>query len=109
MSLKGSQNADLFRLPYKALSGRRAKELQAASMAKQQPTTAKQFSSLWSLGDLTPWQLVHNVFEEIRASNIFGRASELAFYFLFALFPLILLLMTLFGLFASHESNFKTF
>ncbi|WP_165420432.1 YihY/virulence factor BrkB family protein [Edaphobacter modestus] len=72
-------------------------------MAKQQPTTAKQVNSLWSLGGLTPWQLVHNVFEEIRASNIFGRTSELAFYFLFALFPLILLLMTLFGLFASHR------
>jgi len=30
-------------------------------------------------------------------------AAELAFYFLFALFPLILILVTLFGLFASHR------
>jgi membrane protein len=81
----------------------RAKEIQAPSMTNQQPTTAKQFKSLWRLGGLTPWQLVHNVFDEIVANNIFGRASELAFYFLFALFPLILLLMTLFGLFASQR------
>jgi membrane protein len=80
-----------------------AEELQAVSMAKAQPSTANQFKSLWRLGGLTPWHLVRNVFEEIRANNIFGRAAELAFYFLFALFPLILLLMTSFGLFASRS------
>ena len=37
------------------------------------------------------------------ANNLFGRAAELAFYFLFALFPLILLVVTLFGLFASRR------
>jgi len=58
---------------------------------------------LWKLGGLTPWQLGRTVFEQINANNVFGRAAELAFYFLFALFPLILLMMTLFGLFASHS------
>jgi membrane protein len=52
---------------------------------------------------LTPWQLGRDVFEGIIENNIFGRAAELAFYFLFALFPLILLMVTLFGLFASHR------
>ena len=59
--------------------------------------------SLWKLGGLTPGQLGRAVFEEIDANNVFGRAAELAFYFLFALFPLIFLMMTLFGLFASHR------
>ena len=59
--------------------------------------------SLWKLGGLTPGQLGRAVFEEIDANNVFGRAAELAFYFLFALFPLIFLMMTLFGLFASHS------
>ena len=59
--------------------------------------------SLWKLGGLTPWQLGRDVFEEIIANNVFGRAAELAFYFLFALFPLILLMVALFGLFASHS------
>lgn len=45
--------------------------------------------SFWKLGGLTPWQLGRTVFEEIIANNVFGRAAELAFYFLFALFPLI--------------------
>jgi membrane protein len=73
------------------------------TMAKPQSAAANPFKSLWRLGGLTPWQLIHNVFEEIKTNNIFGRAAELAFYFLFALFPLILLLMTLFGLFASRR------
>ena len=59
--------------------------------------------SLWKLGSLTPWQLGRAVFAEIITNNLFGRAAELAFYFLFALFPLILLMVTLFGLFASHS------
>jgi membrane protein len=59
--------------------------------------------SFWKLGGLTCWQLGRAVFEQIIANNVFGRAAELAFYFLFALFPLIFLMMTLFGLSASHS------
>ena len=64
--------------------------------------------SLWKLGGLTPGQLGRAVFEEIDANNVFGRAAELAFYFLFALFPLIFLMMTLFGLFASHSVELQS-
>ena len=59
--------------------------------------------SFWKPGGLTPWQLGRTVFEQIIANNVFGRAAELAFYFLFALFPLMFFMMTLFGLFASHS------
>jgi len=72
-------------------------------MTNPQASTARQFRSLWKLGGLTPWQLGRDIFEEIIANNVFGRAAELAFYFLFALFPLILLMVTVFGLFASHS------
>src|SRR5580704_10154450 len=72
-------------------------------MANAKPSPSKQFNSLWQLGGLTPSQLTRNVFAEIGANNLIGRASELAFDFLFALFPVILLMLTLFGLFASHS------
>ena len=72
-------------------------------MSSSQASIPKQFESLWKLGGLTPGQLSRRVFEQIIANNVFGRAAELAFYFLFALFPLILLMMTLFGLFASYR------
>src|SRR6516165_10272143 len=65
--------------------------------------TAKQSESLWSLGGLTVSQLGRSVFDEILANNVLGRAAELAFYFLFALFPLILIVVTSFGLFAADR------
>src|SRR6516165_9878613 len=72
-------------------------------MSSVQVSTPKQFKSLWKLGGLTRGELCRAVFEHVIENNIFGRAAELAFYFLFALFPLIFLMMTLFGLFASHR------
>jgi membrane protein len=68
-----------------------------------EPSTAIPPKSFWKLGGLSPQQLFRNVIEEISANNLFGRAAELAFYFLFALFPLILVMMTVFGLFESHR------
>lgn len=72
---------------------------------KGSPTVAAK--SLWNLGGLAPGQLTRTVFDQIIADSVFGRAGELAFYFLFALFPLIFLMMTLFGLFASHSVELR--
>lgn len=77
-------------------------------MTNREPIAAKQFKSLWKLGGLTPWQLARNVFDDIRANNFLGRASELAFDSLFALFPLILLMVTLFGLFSSRSIELQS-
>jgi membrane protein len=66
------------------------------------PSSAKQYKTLWRLGGLTPWRLARNVYAEIGANDLLGRSSELAFDFLFALLPLILFMLTLFGLFASR-------
>ena len=63
----------------------------------------KPVGSLWNLGALTFPQLTRNVFDEIVANHVFGQAAELAFYFLFALFPLLLIMLTLFGLVASDD------
>ncbi len=70
-------------------------------------STSKRIASVWKLGGLTPWQLSRNVFRNIAANNLLGLASDLAFNFIFALFPLILLMVTLFGVFASSQVNFK--
>jgi membrane protein len=52
-------------------------------------------------------QLCRNVLDRVNENDVFGRAAELAFYFLFALFPLILVMMTLFGLFSSHSIELR--
>ena len=77
-------------------------------MTNPEPIATKQFKSLWKLGGLTPWQLARNVFDDISANNFLGRASELAFDFLFALFPLILLMLALFGLFSSRSVELQS-
>jgi len=64
--------------------------------------------SAWKLGGLSPWRLARRVLRDIAVHNFFGRASELAFDFLFALFPLLLFLLTLIGLFTSRSSELQS-
>lgn len=76
-------------------------------MAPSSSSTGKQLESTWKLGGLTFWQLVRRVVHGIQEDDLFGRASELAYNFLLALFPLLLFLLTLFGLFASRSSELQ--
>jgi membrane protein len=62
---------------------------------------------IWRLGGLSRWQLARNVVRDVSANNSFGRASELAFNFLFALFPLLLFMLTLIGLSTSHRADLQ--
>ena len=54
--------------------------------------------SLWGLGGLT-WRelLFKRVYNEITEDDVFGSAAQLAYYFLFALFPLLIFLTSIFG------------
>lgn len=83
------------------------KSSSSASMIKPASHSATQDESALKLGGLTPWHLVRNVFPEIVANDLPGQAAQLAFYFIFALFPLIFLMMTLFGFFASHSHELQ--
>jgi membrane protein len=70
-------------------------------------STGKQLESAWKLGGLTFWQLTRKVIHGIQEDDLFGRASELAYNFLLALFPLLLFMLTLFGLFASRSNELQ--
>jgi membrane protein len=61
--------------------------------------------SLWNLGGLTPARLIYKVFHGISEDDLLSRASGLAFDLVLALFPLMLFLLALFGLFASRGSQ----
>ena len=74
---------------------------------KSRPPSQGRFRSLWRLGEFDLHLLASNVIAEIRSNNFLGRASELAFDFLFALFPLILFIVTIFGLFASRSAELQ--
>jgi membrane protein len=53
--------------------------------------------SPWALGGLGVTELGRRVIAEIRDDDCLGRAAQLAYYFLFALFPFFLFLTTLLG------------
>ena len=59
--------------------------------------------SLWGLHGLTFRELLQRVWSEILKDDVFGQAAELSFYFLLALFPLLILLTNVFGFFAQSE------
>src|ERR1700741_4447636 len=67
-------------------------------------TTSK---SLWRLSGVTGLQLARNALGGLRRNDAIGRASQLAFDFLFALFPLILLIVTMFGIFTSRSADLR--
>ena len=53
--------------------------------------------SPWKLGGVGVRELARRVIHEIQDDDCFGRAAQLAYYFLFALFPFFLFLTTLLG------------
>src|SRR5437763_2760708 len=64
-------------------------------------------ASLWRLGGLSLTQLAKRVGGEIQADDIFGRAAQLSYYFLLALFPLLLFLTSLLGYFAQAGTELR--
>ena len=55
-------------------------------------------SSLWKLGGLRWIELAKRTWREIQEDDVFGRAAQLSYYFLLALFPLLLFLTSVIGL-----------
>lgn len=54
--------------------------------------------SLWSLRKISWFQLAKRVWKEISEDHMFGRAAELSYYFLLALFPLLIFLTSVIGI-----------
>jgi len=77
-------------------------------MARSKLNTEQQVESIWALGGLTPLQLIKNVWKEIDQDNVTGRGSELAYNFLLSIFPFLLFLLAVFGLFASRGTVLRT-
>lgn len=58
---------------------------------------AEEIREVIRLGGLSMSELVRRVAKSIYADNVIGQAAQLAYYFLFALFPFLLFLTTLLG------------
>ncbi|MBC8028673.1 MAG: YihY/virulence factor BrkB family protein [Pyrinomonadaceae bacterium] len=64
-------------------------------------------ASLWKLGGLSWKELGKRVWGEIEEDEVFGRAAQLAYYFLLALFPLLLFLTSVIGLVMGSETGLR--
>jgi membrane protein len=64
-------------------------------------------ASLWKLGGLSHKELGKRVWSEIEEDEVFGRAAQLAYYFLLALFPLLLFLTSVIGVVMGSETALR--
>ncbi len=64
-------------------------------------------ASVWERGGLTWRELGGRVWNEVYLSDLFTRAAALSYYFLLALFPLLLFLTAVLGLFAEAGTELR--
>jgi membrane protein len=78
-------------------------------MAESALTTEEQLASLWSLGGLTWKELAKRVWQGIQNNDLLNRAYELAYNFLLAVFPMLLVLLALLGIFAQQSNSLRDY
>ena len=61
--------------------------------------------SLWQFGGLTPLKLIRLAIKKIGEDEISTRSAALSYYFMLALFPMLLFLLSLIGLFTGRSSE----
>jgi membrane protein len=64
-------------------------------------------ASLWKLGGLTPLKLTQLGIAKIDEDELSNRSAALSYYFILALFPMFLFLVSLIGLIAGHASQLR--
>jgi membrane protein len=65
-------------------------------------------SRIWTLSGLSWKEIAKRTWQQINEDDIFGRAAQLSYYFLLALFPLLLFLTTLLGYLAESGTQLRT-
>jgi membrane protein len=63
--------------------------------------------SLWKFGGLTPIVVTQRAFEKLGDDELSTRSAALSYYFIMALFPMFLFLVSLVGVFASPTSDLR--
>ncbi len=67
--------------------------------------SASPLGSLWDLKGASPFYIAKRTIKSFLADNLLGRAAELGFYFLFALFPTLVSASSMLGLAARSASQ----
>ncbi len=76
-------------------------------LSKSELSTEEQMQTIWHLGGLKARELGRRTWAEVQHDDIFGKSSEIAYNLLFALFPMLLFLLAIFGLMAGPGSAMR--
>lgn len=68
---------------------------------------SEQLETLWSLGGLGWKEVTQRVWQDMNENDLLNRAYELAYNFLLAVFPMLLVLIVLLGIFAREGGNLR--
>lgn len=71
-------------------------------------STGEQLESIWNLGGLRAKELAGRVWNGINEDNLLGRAAELAYNFILSMFPLLILVLSVFGLYAARGTQLRS-
>lgn len=74
-------------------------------MTESELNPTEQVASIWKLGGLKVSELAKRTAQGVSDRDLLGLSSQLAYNFIGALFPLLLFMLALFGLFASRGSE----
>ena len=75
------------------------------AMSTSTLTTEQQINSLWAFGGLSKKQLLRRVWGGIQQNDLLNRGYELAYNFLLAVFPLLLVIIALLGVLAAGPGH----
>ena len=65
-------------------------------------------ASLWKLSGIKGKVLAKGVWSEIQKDDVFGRAAQLSYYFLLALFPLLIFLTSIIGMLIGSAAGLRS-
>src|SRR4051812_30930328 len=85
----------------------RRQQDQAREPQANQGHKPEETPSLWKYGGLTPLRLAKRVWKEYNEDDVSSHAAQLAYYFMLALFPMIMFVLTLIGLVAHGNPQFQ--
>lgn len=77
-------------------------------MSDSELSAKQQISSIWDLGGLSWKELARRMWGGMNQNDLLNRAYELAYNFLLAIFPLLLFLFALLGIFATASRGLRT-
>ena len=90
-----------------AAAEERAKQPRPEVVQQESTPGKREQLSPWKLGGLSVGELAKRVWKSINDDDVFGRSAQLAYYFFLALFPALICITALIGVFAASSAQLR--